>query len=166
MSTIISIPIFIGLVILQTSIINQMPLLQGTPDISMLVLIAWSLLSKDNSAWFWGLFSAILIGFVSTLPLLVYLISYLSIVEITLITKRQVWQKPYFTMIIITFVGTILTHFLSYLMINLTHSTLPLMDTINLITLPSLLLNLLLSIPIYALIQDVSETIFPTELES
>jgi hypothetical protein len=42
---------------------------------------------------------------------------------------------------------------------------LPLLETLNLIILPSTILNLLLSIPIFALIKDFAEWLYPEEID-
>ena len=150
---------------LQTSVINRIPLLHGVPDVCMLMIIAWALVAKDKSAWFWALVGGLLAGYVSAMPMVVFLISYLSIVGIALFLNRQIWQKSVISMLLLTFVGTLITQSLSYLAITLTHAIIPLGETLNLIVLPSLSLNMLLAIPVLTITQDIASFIFPQELE-
>jgi hypothetical protein len=68
-------------------------------------------------------------------------------------------------MLVAVFMGTIIVHGLSYLALRFTGNPIPLLSALNLITLPSLLLNLLVAIPAYALIGDLAEWLYPEELE-
>jgi hypothetical protein len=42
---------------------------------------------------------------------------------------------------------------------------LPINDSINLVILPSTLLNLLLALPIYAIVSDLAQWVYPEEVE-
>jgi hypothetical protein len=68
MANIISIPIMVFLLMLQTGIISHIPLLNGTADIMLLVLVAWSLQEKVTNAWFWALVAGGLVCLVSATP--------------------------------------------------------------------------------------------------
>ena len=164
LSTIIAIPIFCLLVIFQSAIVSRMPLLQGTADLVLLVIIAWALQERVQTAWQWGLLGGLMIGFVSALNVAIPLVSYLSITGLALIIKRRIWQIPILAMLFLTFLGTILNHFLSALSISLSGTSLPWFETLQLITLPSLFLNLLLAIPIFAIMRDFANWMYPEEI--
>ncbi len=68
-------------------------------------------------------------------------------------------------MLVTTFFGTLIMHSVSLVAVLISGTSLPFGEVINLITLPSLLLNLLLSIPVYALINDLAKWLYPEELE-
>jgi hypothetical protein len=68
-------------------------------------------------------------------------------------------------MFIAALMGTLLTHAISFIALRAFGSLLPWQDTLNLITLPSILLNLLLAIPAYALLGDLANWLYPEELE-
>ena len=48
MAYLISFPVLIIVLMLQLAIFSQLPLLSGTPDLVLLVLIAWSLHEKSQ----------------------------------------------------------------------------------------------------------------------
>jgi rod shape-determining protein MreD len=165
LATLIAIPVLGGLMILQTSLVSRFPLLRGTTDLVMLAIIAWTLQKKVTTAWQWSLIGGILFGIASALPVAAPLISYALITWLALVFKRRVWQVPLLAMFATTFLATFISHAVTYVTLALSGVPLPLVEAFNLITLPSMLLNLLMALPIYALISDLAKWLHPEELE-
>jgi hypothetical protein len=67
-------------------------------------------------------------------------------------------------MFVTTFFGTLITLGVALSALSLPRNPLPIPESINLVILPSLLLNLVIGIPIYALIGDLAKWIYPEEL--
>lgn len=165
MQVIIAIPVFVLLTIIQTAIISKMPLLQGTADIVLLAVIAWAIQEPVRTAWQWSLIGGALIGFASALPLSIPIISYLSITGITLAIRRRIWKIPALVMLALTFFGTLFHHGLSAITLSLLGTPLPVLETLQQIIMPSILLNILLAIPVYAVMRDLAIWLHPEEVE-
>jgi len=165
MSILIAIPILILLVILQSAIVSLVPLLHGTADIVLLAVLAWAVQERVTTAWYWSAIGGLLISIASALPVGVALAGYFLATGTTILIRRWVWQVPFLAMLIATFFGTLITHALSIFTLNLTGTPIPWGEALNIITLPSLLLNLVLAIPIYALITDLANWVYPEEIE-
>ena len=162
--TLVAIPIFTLLVILQTSIVSRVPLLYGYADIVLLVIIAWALQENVKTAWQWSIVGGLMIGWVSAMHFAIPLISYVGITALALIIRQRIWQLPILAMFVVTLIGTLFSHALSALMVSIGGTALPLLDTFQLITLPSLFLNILLAAPVYAIIRDVANWMHPEEI--
>jgi hypothetical protein len=128
-------------------------------------LIAWGLQEPVKTAWQWSLFGGIMIGFASILPLSVPIFIYLVITGVVNGVKQRIWENQIFAMFVMTFFGTIFSQAISALVVTIRGANLPFFDIVRLITLPSLLLNLLLAAPIYAIIKDLAEWIYPEEIK-
>jgi rod shape-determining protein MreD len=165
MATLIAIPIFSVLLILQSAVISRIALLHGTADLLLLVVIAWALQKRVETAWHWSVIAGLLISFVSALPIGVAMLGYLLVTGMTLLLRQRVWQVPILAMLVATFLGTLVTQGLALAALILTGDPLPILQAFNLITLPSILLNLLLAIPAYALLGDLAGWLYPEELE-
>ncbi len=163
--TLVALPVFTVLVILQTSIVTRMPLLHGYADIVLLVIIAWALQERVQSAWQWSIFGGLLVGFVSAMNFAVPLVSYAGITALALIIRQRIWQIPILAMFVVTLIGTLFSHSLTALVVSIGGTTLPLLDTLQLITLPSLFLNLLLAAPVYAIVRDFANWMHPEEIK-
>ncbi len=165
MPFLIAFPILSILVMLQSAIMSRVHLLYGTADLVLLALAAWALQERVQTAWHWAIIGGILIGLVSALPFGVMLGGYLAITALALFLRRRVWKVPVLAMFVTTFFGTLLTHAITIAMILLQGAPLPLLDSLNLVTLPSLLLNILLAVPMFVLISDLAGWLYPKEID-
>lgn len=165
MAILVSIPVLSLLLILQMAIVSQATLLQGKADVVLLAIIAWALQKRVQTAWMWGIIGGLMVGFVSHLPLGVWMAGYLFAVGLALIFRQRVWQAPILAMLVTTFFGTLILHLIALIFLLVIGTPLPFFQSLNLITLPSVLLNLLLAIPIYAVIHDLAKWFHPEKLE-
>lgn len=164
MAVLIAIPILGVLLILQSAVFSQLQLLHGTTDLVLVALIAWAVQKRVQSAWYWCIIGGLLVGFVSALPLGTPLLGYLMAVAMAVILKQRVWQWPILAMFVVTFFGTFLVHLVDIIALRIVGNPLPFWQSINLITLPSVLLNLLLAAPFYAIFGDLANWLYPEEL--
>lgn len=162
--TLLSVPIISSLVILQTAVLSRTPLLQGTADIVMLVIIAWALQEQVETAWQWSAMAGLMVGLVSALHFLIPLVSYLAVTGLALATKRRIWQIPILGMSVVTVVGTLFHHQISFVAVSIAGTDLPWFEAMQVITLPSLLLNILLAVPVFVIVRDFAEWLHPQEI--
>ena len=162
MRNLIAIPVLFLAVILQSSVISRVYLLSGVADLPLVMLAAWALQENVNSSWHWAIAMGILVGFVSALPWYVPVISYAFVVVLAQMFQRRVWQAPLLAMFSVTFLGTIFLNLLSYLVMRIGGVEMPFEDVLGLIVLPGVLMNLLLAIPVYAIMRDLSRWVYPT----
>ena len=79
---------------------------------------------------------------------------------------RDLAHEHDLTMLLVTFLGTFIMHGLYLGTLMLQGLSINWREDLNLFTLPSLLLNILLAIPIYAIMTNLAEWIYPVELET
>ena len=156
---------FLGLaIILQTSIVGRINLLHGAVDLVLLILAAWGLQERVRGAWIWGAMGGLLVGFVSRVPWFVYLISYLVVVGMARILAHRVWQAPLLGMFTVTLIGTMVLFLFTYLVRSLFEVSMIFNLSFLQVILPSVLLNLLLAIPVHALVRDLANRLYPAEV--
>ena len=165
MAILAGIPILGIILMLQLGIISLLPLLQGTADLILLVLVAWALQDQVTSAWEWGILGGVMVSLVTATPFYVVIFSYLLVILIARMARRRIWQMPLLVMLILTFLGTLVFHLVSIVVFQIMGSNLPLRESLTLVTLPSALLNLLLAFPVYTIVADLAKWLYPTELE-
>ena len=163
MRNIVAFPLLLLAVILQSAVVSQVKLLSGYADLPLLVLGAWALQDRVKSAWHWAALGCIMLAFVSTMPWLVLVVGYFALVFIAQTLQRRVWQAPLLAMFSVTFIGTLFIHLLSFIVLRILGTPFVFADVIGLITLPSLLLNMLFSIPIYTFMRDLARWVYPAE---
>ena len=162
MRNLVAVPVILFSVILQSAVISRVYLLSGIADLPLVMLAAWALQEDVDSAWHWAAATGLLVGFISGIPWIVPVLGYLVIVTLAQIFQRRVWQAPLLAMFSITFLGTILMGLLSLAVLGSEGVPLPISDVLGLLILPSVLLNMLLAIPVYAVMRDVARWVYPT----
>lgn len=162
MRNLIAVPVIILSVILQSAVISRLTLLSGFGDLPLVMLAAWALQDGVDSAWHWAVATGILVGFVSGIGWPVYVIGYVAVVLLAKVLRMRVWQAPLLAMFSVTFLGTILLSMLSLAVLQLSGVTIPLQDAFGLLALPGVLLNLLLAIPVYAVMRDLAHWAYPS----
>jgi rod shape-determining protein MreD len=166
MATLIAIPVLGSLLILETALLNRFPLLHGTTDLVLLAVIAWALQKRVQTAWQWGIIGGLLVGLVSAMPWIVSLLIYPMAAGLALLLKQRVWQVPILAMFIATFFATLLTHLLAMTVLRVLGTNLQVQQALSVVTLPSLILNLLVAIPVYALLTELTALVYPQKLEA
>jgi cell shape-determining protein MreD len=159
-----AIPVLAIVIILQTSIVSRIVLLSGHADLVLLVLAAWGLQERARAAWFWGAAAGLLVGMTSGIPWYVYFIGYLSVVGFGRLLVNRIWQAPLLAMFTVTLIGTLELLILMLIQRTLFGVSLDLGEAFFQVALPTVLLNLLLAIPVHALIHDFAGRLYPEKV--
>ena len=162
MRNLIAIPAIILAVILQSAMISRIYLLSGVADLPLVMLAAWALQQEVDSAWHWAIAFGLAVGFVSGIAWYVPLIGYSLVVAMAQVLQRRVWQAPLLAMFTVTFLGTVVLDLVSYSVLRISGVLMRLEDVLGLLVLPSVLLNMLLAIPVYAVMRDLSRWVYPS----
>lgn len=165
MALLVSIPILAGLAIVQSVILSNLPLLLGTVDLVLVVLLAWALQDKVRTAWQWGLIGGGFMTLLSGLPLGVYIGGYTGAIIVARIIRRRIWKLPFLGMLTATFIGSLMVLAASWLARWLTGVFIPIDTAMISIVLPSILLNLLITVPVFFVMRDLANWIYPKEIE-
>lgn len=165
MAYLIAIPVLGLLLLFQTAVFSRAPLLQGTVDLMLLGIISWAIHPRVTSHWFWTLVGALYIGYVSALDYAIPLIAYFLATWLAIMLRRRVWKVLLLAYLTVIFMGTLLFHFLTIVVLFVKGAVLPLGEIFNQILLPSLILNLFLALPVYLLFGDLANRLYPEELD-
>jgi hypothetical protein len=166
MRNIVAVPLLGLAVIAQSAIVGQFSLLAGYADLLLVILAAWALQEGVTTAFQWAFLTSVMVSFISHMPWIIYFIGYFGVVILALLLQRRVWQVPLLAMISVTFLGTVFMHISSYLYLNFNGTPLSFSDSMGLVTLPSVLLNMLIAIPLFSMMRDLARWVFPTMEEA
>ena len=164
MNLLIGVPVLVALVMLQTIVVSTLPLLHGTADVVLLVVIAWALQERVPSGFEWGLTGGLMVGAITAMPFYVPLASYLAAVGLARLLRRRVWQTPLLAMFVATIGGSLIYQILSWTVLRIQGVPLPIVESLNQVVLPATLLNLVLALPVYAVVTDLAQSVYPEEV--
>lgn len=152
--------------ILQTTIFSQTVLISGTADLILLFLIAWSMQKQIKNSWLWTGIAGFLISLNSAMPFYAPLIGYLGVVGISKYFQKWVWQTPLLAMYLVTFLGTFFQQSLYLVALQINGAPISWRESLDAVILPSVLLNIIFALPIYAVANDLAGRIYPLEVET
>ena len=160
---IIGLPILAAAGFIQVGFFGQIRLMGGTSDLLLLCIIAWSINERTKYSWVMVIAAGLIMSYVSAMPMNGYLWMYLVIWLLIRFIKMRVWQMPLILMLFVTIVGTLFIAVGTLGLLFLQNASVNYLDAFRQIIIPSLVMNLLLSIPIYAFLNDVIYTIYMNE---
>jgi len=163
MSVILSIPILGLIAILQSAVVSRLPLNRGTADLVLVVLVAIALQKNVKTSWQWSIVGGLFMDFLSGLPFGIFTVSYMLATGLALIIRDRIWRFSFLMQLLVVFFGTMFSHALSFLVLFLQGSNISLGTVLQVVTLPSVILNFMISLPIFILTQDVLEQVTPQE---
>jgi hypothetical protein len=161
MKNLVAFPVLFLVLMIQTAIVSRLPLLSGAADLMLLTLAAFALQPQVTESWQWGLLGGLFIALTSALPFFVPLIGYLALVILARVVLRRVWQVPILAMFVVVFVGTLFVHILSFVALRVVGNPISFNEAFSLITLPTMILNLLLAVPMYTFVRDLAGWLYP-----
>jgi len=151
--------------LLQSSLVVRFNLLHGAADLVLLVLVAWMLQDGTRAHLQWSLVAGLLVGFISDMPIWLPLIAYVLVMFLVRNILMRIWQSTIIVLFFVTLVASLLVSGLEYAYLALVKGTLPFWDTFNLVILPGIVLNILLILPVNALIGELSRMLYPPAVE-
>jgi rod shape-determining protein MreD len=165
MAIFLAVPILGFMVILQSAIFSQVKLLHGTTDLVLLIVVAWAVQDKVTTAWHWGIIAGLLASLATAVPAYAIIPSYVIVTAAALYIRRIFYQRPLLAMITATVLATLVSQIVSIVVLVISGTPIPIIEAFYLITVPSVLLNLLLAVPVYALIGDLANWLYPETIE-
>jgi rod shape-determining protein MreD len=166
MAEILFYPILILLLIIQTAILRHIPFLGGSADLLLLWLVAWGLHPSGKHAWIGAIFAGLLMGYVSAVPWYASMISYLIVIIASRFLSKRFWQNPLIALFFITFFCAIIQNVLVYLSLYVGGAALNWSSALRNVIIPTVFLDMLLTLPVYAIVNDMARWVYPLEVEA
>ena len=161
MALFISIPVLYIATLFQMVAISRLPLIRGSADLVMLVLVAWGIIDSGKNYWGWGLVGGLIMSFVTKVPWPAIILSYVLVTFIAHLMQRRIWQSPILAMLLMALLGTLVTQFSAIFALSLNDVPLIIGECFSSVMVPSIILNLILSVPVYIVINDIAKWVYP-----
>ena len=165
MSYLIGIPLLAILTILQSVVFNDLTLLDGRPDLVLLVVVAWGINGRSKEAMIWGLIGGLFLDLLSGLPFGITSIILILITYLVSFSEGRFWEANFLMPMGVMMGASLAFHLLSLLILLLLGKAIELDFAVLRIMLPSTFLNLILALPVTQLIKSLSNSIYPPEVK-
>lgn len=94
------------------------------------------------------------------------LIGYIGVVGISKLLQRRVWRTPILAMFIVVLLGTLFQQTVFVIALQVNGAPISWGQSLDAVILPSVLLNLIFALPIYAVANDLAGRVYPLEVET
>lgn len=163
MITLLGIPLLAIIVVFQSAVISRLNVSNGTADLVLLVLLAWALQAPDRKVLWWAFIGGIFVSIITATPSIAIISGYLLVTFLASIIKIRLWNIPIITMILASFLGTLITLAINFLSISIFKARLPFAESFIQVIIPSCALNMFLGIPIFLIVKDIVDSVYPVE---
>jgi rod shape-determining protein MreD len=157
----VGIPLLALLAILQSSIFNQIKLIDGRPDIVLLAIVAWGINGRSKEAMAGGLIGGLFLDLLSGLPFGSFAIPLIIVAFLTSLTEGKFWRANLLLPLGSILIASLIYHFLCLAALILSGHSIDLYAAIMRVILPSTFLNLLLALPASQLTAAIINRAFP-----
>lgn len=130
----------------------------------LLVLIAWAMQERAKSILLWAVIGGGIIAYASAMPFYYPIFGYTGIIAIAWFFRKQVWQSPITAMLFITFVASLVYQLGAIVALKLVDIDISLNSSLLHTIIPSVILNLMAAFPIYTLLRDLCNWLYPPEV--
>ena len=165
LEVIVGLPVFAIAAFLQVTIFGRIRLMNGAVNLVLLCLIVWSINSSTRYSWIMAVWGGLLMSFVSAMPLNSYMWFNLGVWGFIGLIKKRIWQMPLILTLFVTIVSTLFEALLTLGLLTLQGANLDYLLSLNRVIVPSLIMNLLFTIPVYAFLIDFISTIYINEVD-
>ena len=155
MSLFVSIPLLALAAILQSSVIPQIRIAHGEPDLVFLMVLAYSINANLDRAVIWSFVGGIFQDLLSFAPLGTSVMGMILMTFGVNSLGRQVYGIGFLTLVALVLVGTLVKQFLALIIISASGMPINLISGFTQVILPTMLYNLVFFWPVYGFIRLV-----------
>ncbi len=157
---------FVLMAMLKMCVFRQWKILSGSADILLLFVVVWCLYDRSKRLWLLIILMAGIVSIISALPFYIPLIVYFFIYQLSRLLQTRIMQSPLLGIIVLTFAATLLQVILNLAYLFILRTNLAITSVLIEVALPSILLNMLLAIPMYAIVRELAYYAFPKGVEA
>ncbi len=148
----------------QSAVVSQIHLLHGVADVVLLVVAAWYIHQDAPTSWVWAVLAGLMVGTLSALPWWLFVVGYSAVAALTHFLRQRLWRVSFFSFFTVIVFGTLWTQGLAFAYLRWVQvAPISFRLAFSEVILPSLLLNLLLALPVYSLMDEWAAWFFPTQ---
>ncbi len=162
---ILAFPVMVFSAIIQVTVFGKIHLLNGSADIILLIIIAWSLHENTRYSIVWTMVGALVMTYLSAMPMYGYMFIYFIMWLFIQFLKKRVWQMPVILMLFLSMFGSFFEAFMTFAILKFQGTSIPLDTALVQVVIPSLIMNMILAVPVYGIFTDIANTIYYREYD-
>lgn len=164
MEYLIGVPLLALLSVVQATILADLTVLRGRPDLVLITIIAWSLTGRWKASMLLGLFGGLLLDLQSGMPFGIGAAVMVFCAFLVSQLEGRLWEAHFLTAPGVTLIVSMVYHAAMIGTIMLMGRRVDLPVALIEVVLPSTFLNLLLVVPLSQLAESLHDRLFPAKV--
>lgn len=165
MTRYIGIPILILAAILDATVMAEFRIGNGAPDLVFLLVISWALLANLRDAMFWAVVGGVAQDMFSVAPLGASALGLVVVVFLSDLAFGQISRRNILIPPLVALVGTVIYHLGIILALQMVSISVPLTRGLVYVTVPTLVYNTILIIPVFRLVARIHFWLTPRRVQ-
>ena len=161
MARYLGIPVLLLAAMLNATLMAEFRLAHGAPDLVFLLVVSWALLANTRDALFWAVVGGVLQDLFSIAPLGTSALGLVVVVFLADVLFGQISPRNILIPLAVAAFGTLIDHLLILFTLRATGTFVPLQRGLLYVTVPTLLYNLLLILPVFHIVGRVHTWLSP-----
>ncbi len=166
MSGYLSIPVLLVVVVLQATVMPELEIAGGVPDLVLLVVLAWTLMAGYERGLVWAFVGGILQDLISAVPMGTTSLALVCVISLAALILGQISPRNLIYPALAAVGATLIAHLVSLAVLFVASRPLPLIATLLSTTLPGMIYNAVVMIPVYRLLGAFYQSGRPRRVES
>jgi rod shape-determining protein MreD len=161
-SVLLGLPLLALAAVLQATVLSRMHLLGGTVDLVLLLSLSWTLVGEWQGGPAWGLMGGLCLDLLSGGPLGANALGLVLVAYGASLSEGRFWRSHVLLPLATVLLGTIIYHLIYLSLLAVSGHTVDWGASLSGVTLPAVLLNTVLMLPVYHLVRWLHTITHPT----
>lgn len=162
----LSVPILLVAVLIQATVMPELRIFGGAPDLVLVLVLAYSLITGFEQGVVWAVVGGIAQDLISAVPLGTTSLALVMMVGAVGFVVGRTAPRSFFVPLLAAGAGTVLAHSVTLVVLLVTGRSLPILSTLLYTTLPTVLYNMALMIVVYRVMGAFYQSARPRRVES
>jgi len=160
-SYLVGLPLVALAAVLQATVLANLRPLGSNLDLVLLLTLSWTLSGEWQAGAFWGVMGGLCLDTLSGGPFGASALGLVFVAYLTSLTEGRFWRSHVLLPLACALAGTVIFHLLSLAALAVTGHSVDWAGSLFRLTLPAVLLNTLLMLPVYHLLRGLHSLVRP-----
>src|SRR5262245_34011732 len=161
----VGLPLLILAAVLQSTALAHVRVLDGTFDLTLLLVLGWTLAGDWRGGMVWGVMGGLCLDLLSVAPLGTSALALVVIAYFASLSEGRFWRSHILLPLATILLGTIGLHFIYFILLNLSGERVNVGFALARITLPAVVLNTAAMLPVYQSMRWLRRGLYPEPVE-
>lgn len=157
----VGLPLLALAAVVQATVLSHLHLSGGTLDIVLLLTLSWTLAGEWQGGAMWGLMGGLCLDLLSGGPFGAHALALVPVAYLASLSEGRFWRSHVLLPLATVLFATVLYHLLYLTALTATGHVVAWLPSLTQVTLPAVLINTLLMLPVYHLVRWLHHVLHP-----